>query len=681
MKKLIFVIATVSALISMLLLTSTFDRGLEHLTLDLRFNLFPITESVNDSIIIISVDESSLESMNWLGWPWPRQIWSDMTSFLYNSGAEVIYYDITFATSSTFSASEDSVFGAVAATGSTVFITALGRDEGQEIPPNAIINLDLPQDDSAPFRFASPPVTHIAEGAAYLCSPYAYPDNDGIFRQVPLFFNTDYGVVPSPALAISMLFRKNHSISFEDESLLWGSSKIPLTDQYEMQIRFAGPTGSYKTISVGDVFASMTGDTTIVSPSIFDGKIVMIGYTAADLMDLKPTPYSARCPGVEVIANSVDNILTDKYISTHDNLLTFFLTLLVSLCVAVSLVFIPKVIPASLTGFLVVIAYAIISLVLFKYMNFWLVTVPPISSGLLTLLGGSVVAYQYATKDKKFLKAAFSQYLSPAIVSLVAKNPEMLKLGGEKKDMTAFFSDVAGFTTISEKLDPQDLVKLLNIYLTEMTDIILESGGTVDKFEGDAIIAFWGAPVEFENHAERAVKSALECQRRHADLNRKLKLINFPELTTRMGLASGSMVVGNMGSSKRFDYTMMGTDVNLASRLEGVNKVYGTPILISDTTKQKLPDTILCRKIDVVMVVGQHTPVTIWEPVLEMPSCAATYSEAMEFYCNGDFKTALKIFDKILNDSPSRTMATRCKNFINEGTPSSWNGTWVLTSK
>ena len=681
MKKLIFIIAGISTMLSVALSMGNFDRGLEHLTLDLRFNLFPDMDSVNDSIIIISVDDASLESMNWLGWPWPRQIWSDMTEFLYRSGVEVVYFDITFSTSSTFSAGEDSVFGAAAGGGNTVFITGLGREEGQPIPENALIDLHVPVDNAAPFRYASPPVADIASGAAFLTSPYAFPDPDGMFRQTPVFFPAETGAVPSPALAIAMLFRDDHDVFLQNNALLWSNTEIPLTEDYEMQVRFAGPSGSYRTISVADVFSAMTGDTTSLEPSSLAGKIVLIGYTASDLMDLKPMPYSARCPGVEVIANSLDNILSGRHVVTSGMITTLLLTLFLSLAVAWALVFITRVIPASLTGLLAILAYAAVCLYVFRSLDIWLPAVPPLSAGLLTLLGGSVVAYQYATKDKKFLKAAFSQYLSPAIVSLVAKNPEMLKLGGEKKVMTAFFSDIAGFTTISEKLDPQDLVKLLNIYLTEMTDIILESGGTVDKFEGDAIIAFWGAPVEYEDHAQRAVSSALECQRVHAVLNRRLEEINFPPLHTRMGLASGSMVVGNMGSDKRFDYTMMGTDVNLASRLEGVNKVYSTPILISNTTKEFLPESIKCREIDTVMVMGQKTPVTIWEPVLKIPVFAERYSKALKLYRSGDFQLAMKLFVEIEEDGPSKTMASRCDQFIREGTPAEWDGTWVLTSK
>jgi adenylate cyclase len=680
MKKLIFIIAGISTLLLLAITAAHLDRNLELLTLDLRFNLFPDTLSADSNIVIIGVDNASLESMDWLGWPWPRQIWSDMTAFLYRSGAKVVYFDITFATSSTFSAGEDSVFGAVAGTGKTVFITGLGREEGQPIPPKALIDLSLSTEEADRYRFALPPVPPIAEGAALLAAPYATPDSDGIFRKLPVFFPAETGVVPSPALAIAMLYSENNS-AVDNGNLVSCGTNIPLSDDHEIQIRFAGPVGTYRTVGVADILSAMTGDTTSFKPSQLDGKIVLIGYTASDLMDLKPMPYSARCPGVEVVANAVDNILSGRHVVTQSMTATVVLTLLLSLCVAASLALIPKVIPASLAGLSAILVFAGFSLAAFKYGDVWVTAVPPLSSGILTLLASSVVAYRFATKDKKFLKAAFSQYLSPAIVSQVANHPEMLKLGGEKKEMTAFFSDIAGFTTISEQLDPQELVKLLNIYLTEMTDIILASGGTVDKFEGDAIIAFWGAPVKFEDHAARGVSSALECQRKHKELNERLKQIDFPPLTTRIGLASGVMVVGNMGSDKRFDYTMMGSDVNLASRLEGLNKVYGTPILISGTTRNSLPGSFICREIDTVTVVGQKTSVTIWEPMLQESAYTSQYGKGLRVYRNGDFRSALGFFAGNAGDPPSETMAERCRELIRTKTPDNWDGTWVLTSK
>ena len=680
MKKQIFIIALSSAALAMILTLSGFDENLEHLTLDLRFNLFPDTASAFDDILIIKVDEASLESMNWLGWPWPRQIWSDLTRFLFSAGAEVVYFDITFPTSSTFSATEDSVFGVTAAIGKSVFITGLGRQEGQPIPVKALLSLDLPC-DSLPFRFASPPVADIASGAALLASPYAYPDPDGIFRKFPLLFPAEGGAVPSPALACAMLYTDQMDPEFTDGELTLGGNTYPLSRRYELQVRFAGPSGTYTSLSVSEVFKAMTGDTSGVSPELFRDKIVMIGYTSSDLMDLKPMPYSPRCPGVEVIANATGNILQNRFVHVHGKLVTLALILVLSLAVASAMAFIRKVIPAFASGLFLIFLYAALTLFLFKEWDTWLEAVPALTSGFLTLLAGAVVAYQYTTREKRFLKAAFSQYLSPEVVSQVAANPGMLKLGGEKRTMTAFFSDVAGFTSISEKLDPRDLVSLLNIYLTEMTDIILGSGGTVDKFEGDAIIAFWGAPVEYEDHAERGVRTALECQRKHQELNRNLVEQGFPELHTRMGLASGPMVVGNMGSVKRFDYTMMGTDVNLASRLEGVNKVYGTKVLIADRTRKELPDDIICREIDTVLVVGQKTPVTIWEPRLKAEEWFSIYSKALEHYRAGQFERALELFVSIPEDPPSREMSRRCGVFIEKGAPANWSGTWILSSK
>lgn len=680
MKRQIFLIALSSAVLAMLFTMGGFDHGLELLTLDLRFNLFPDTASACDSIVIIAVDDASLESLNWLGWPWPRQIWSDLTGYLFSSGAEVVYFDITFPTSSTFSASEDSVFGAVAASGKTVFITGLGKQEGAPIPSNALLPVDIPA-YTLPYRFASPPVAEIAEGATLLASPYAFPDQDGLFRQFPLLFPADGGAVPSPPLACAMLFTGNDNPTFDTGALSLGNSRFPLTEDLELQVRFSGPSGTFETVGVSDVFASMTGDTTALSLGFFQNKIVMIGYTSSDLMDLKPMPYSPRCAGVEVIANATGNLLQNRYLHTHGKLITLLLALALSLAVASAMSFIKSVIPASLAGLSVIILFGLVSLLVFREWDLWLETVPPIAAGFLTLLAGAVVAYQYTTREKRFLKAAFSQYLSPEVVSRVAANPEMLKLGGEKRIMTAFFSDVAGFTTISEKLDPRDLVSLLNLYLTEMTDVILNSGGTVDKFEGDAIIAFWGAPVEYRDHAERGVRAALECQRKHTELNERLREQGFPELHTRMGLASGHMVVGNMGSVKRFDYTMMGSDVNLASRLEGVNKVYGTKILIADGTRRQLPPDMVCREIDTVMVVGQKTPVTVWEPCLTPEIWFETYADALNLYRKGDFERALEMFLSIPEDAPAMEMSRRCRNFIEKGAPENWSGTWILSSK
>jgi adenylate cyclase len=680
MKKTLFMIAAASSLLSGALYLSGAGANLEHHTVDMRFRMFPDTESAWDSVLIVAVDGASLESMNWLGWPWPRQIWADITDYLFLNGASAVFFDITFATSSTFSASEDSILGAAASRGNTVFITALGRNQGDSIPAWAILDISL--HDEEPYRFAQPPVGPIAEGAAALAAPYAFPDPDGIFRRYPLFFPVTGGAMPSPALALAMLHTGQGEAVYSHGVLHFRGHRIPLSGSHEVQLRYRGPAGTYETIPVGTLLNAMLGDPSADwSPSGLEGKIVLIGYTAADLMDLKPTPYSARTPGVEVIATALDNILTGSFLTGHGPATTLLLSLLLSLLAATALAFVPRVIPAALLALLANAAYAAAALLAFRNGNFLLEMVPPLASGLLTLLAGSVVAYLYATRDSRFLKAAFSQYLSPEVVSQVAANPEMLRLGGEKRFMTAFFSDVGGFTTISEKLDPKDLVALLNIYLTKMTDIILESGGTVDKFEGDAIIAFWGAPLDIPDHAPRAVSAALECTGMHREMNEFLEAAGYPALCTRIGLASGQMVVGNMGSDKRFDYTIMGSDVNLASRLEGVNKVYGTGILISGTTRELLPESFPCREIDTVMVVGQKTPVTIWEPLTETTPATEAYARGLALYRQRRWKEAEKAFESAGDDPPSCFMAAECRQYACEPPPGNWNGIRILTSK
>ncbi|PIE53140.1 hypothetical protein CSA37_03295 [Candidatus Fermentibacteria bacterium] len=676
MKKHLFIIAAAAALIGSAVHLSGMDSNLENLTLDMRFRMNPADAS--NEIIIIGVDQASLESMDWLGWPWPRQIWSDMTGWLQSSGASVVYFDITFTGSSTFSAMEDSVFGAAASEGNTVFITGLGRDEGNPLPENALLN--IPGASGTPYIYASPPVEPIASGATLLAAPYAFPDPDGTFRSIPLLFPAEGGSVPSAPLAIAML-ASGAEPSVSEGRLHLGEHTFPLNDRNEMQVRFAGPAGTYRTVSVGDVLNAMTGTESSVRTEDFSDAVVLIGYTASDLMDLKPMPYSARCPGVEVIANTVDNLLSGRFVNKLGTLSAVLLSIFAAAGVAAALSFIPGVIPASFTGFSVVLLYWTVTLVSFSNWNIWLPQVPPVLSGLLTLLAGSVIAYRFATREKRFLREAFSQYLSPAVVAQVAANPETLRLGGEKRVMTAFFSDVAGFTSISEQLDPSDLVTLLNTYLSEMTDIILESEGTVDKFEGDAIIAFWGAPVSMEDHAEKAVRAAIACRDRHLDLNRRLREKGFPELHTRIGLASGPMVVGNMGSEKRFDYTIMGSDVNLASRLEGVNKFYGTEILMAGATRAYLPENIITRKIDTVLVVGQKKPVTIWEPISSLEPVHTDYEAAMDLYRKGLFEEAERVFSAHPEDPPSCVLADRCRKLAEKGCPHSWNGIWKLTSK
>ena len=295
-------------------------------------------------------------------------------------------------------------------------------------------------------------------------------------------------------------------------------------------------------------------------------------------------------------------------------------------------------------------------------------------------------------KQKGFIKGAFSQYLSPTVIDQIVENPDMLQLGGEKREMTPFFSDIRGFSTISEGLTPEELVQLLNEYLTAMCDIVSSYHGTIDKFEGDAIIAFWGAPLELPDHATVACHAAIDMQKKNEEMRKTLREQNRPMLYTRIGMSSGSVVVGNMGSADRMDYTMMGDVVNLAARLEGVNKFYQTFTMIPQSTYELAKDDIDTRQLDVIRVVGKKEPISVYE-VLERKNQTSSeksgvvekFLKALKLYEERNFADASKEFEKVLaidpDDGPSQTYVKRCGVFLETPPEKDWDGVYTFTEK
>ena len=338
------------------------------------------------------------------------------------------------------------------------------------------------------------------------------------------------------------------------------------------------------------------------------------------------------------------------------------------------------------------VGYILLCQYLFSEKGLILNLIYPLTVILLTYI--SITAYRYFTESRQkiFIKNAFSTYLAPSVVKHLMDSPESLVLGGEDRVITAFFSDVEGFTSISEKLTPTELVELLNEFLTEMTDVILDHEGTVDKFEGDAIIAFFGAPNEIENQAEMACIACIEMQKKLAKLCEKWKAEGRPELKMRIGLCTGHAVVGNMGSKNRMDYTMMGDTVNTAARLEGVNKVYGNYTLISDTTYQATNGRIIAREIDAIKVVGKEEPVTIYQPLgypedidEQARQTIDHYGQGLYAYRDQDWDKALEFFSAALgvtpDDGPSKTMMERCNAFKVNPPDRDWDGSFSMTTK
>jgi adenylate cyclase len=322
----------------------------------------------------------------------------------------------------------------------------------------------------------------------------------------------------------------------------------------------------------------------------------------------------------------------------------------------------------------------------------------PLLGTLTAFLAAALYNYTTEGSQKRFIKSAFSQYLSPAVIEQLLDNPSLLSLGGERREISIFFSDVQGFTTISENLDPARLTELLNDYLSFMTDTILDTGGTIDKYEGDAIIAFWNAPVSFGDHAARALEASMRCQEKLAERQDFFAEKYGCRLFTRIGLNTGYAVVGNMGSGKRFDYTMLGDSVNLAARLEGLNKQFGTYLMCTEATFNQArkaaegdgKNTVsrrafYGRKLAQVAVVGKKEAVTVYEPMPEAAyrnreAALRRFDSARDLFYQGRFAEALPHFEDLAGqDQPSRFYAEQCRYYLEQ--PAQWRGFWQATSK
>ncbi|MBF0583756.1 MAG: adenylate/guanylate cyclase domain-containing protein [Magnetococcales bacterium] len=419
-------------------------------------------------------------------------------------------------------------------------------------------------------------------------------------------------------------------------------------------------------------------------------KLVLLGDTSEVSHDWFDTPVG-MVYGVEIIADSIHTLLRNAPLRPAD-----YRTeagVLVALMVAAMLAGLIAS-PAVRSLSFVVAAAAFVTAGSYLYIHQGLVI--SLSYGLTALFFSfATITLRYYLLEmgqKQMIKGAFGQYLSPKVVDILVKDPSKLSLGGESREMTAFFSDVAGFSTISEKLTPEELVQLLNEYLTAMCEIIAQYDGTVDKFEGDAIIAFWGAPLDQPNHATLCCYACIDMAKHMVQMREKLLAEGRPRMTVRMGVNSGPMVVGNMGSKQRMDYTIMGDAVNLAARLEGANKFYSSGTMISDATYQQAKEFIEARELDIVRVVGKNEPVIIYQLLDRkgeldptMAEILARYNHGREAYKAKDFATALARFEKILEldpqDGPGLTYVARCKEYLENPPPADWDGVFQFTSK
>ena len=439
-----------------------------------------------------------------------------------------------------------------------------------------------------------------------------------------------------------------------------------------------------------------------VVPFEFVGKKLYYGLTATGTSDLNPMPFDPRYPMVGLHANALNTILDNKIIYEVPKVQVALVIGIIGILLAFGVPALSAAMGGLVTA-IIIGAYGWLSFWLFTNQQIWLDMVGPLSALFIGYLGITVYNYIQEEKNKNFLKESFGTYVSPELIDQMYESGEEPSLGGEEGYHTAFFTDIQSFSAFSEKLTASELVALLNQYLTDMTDVLLENNGTLDKYIGDAIVAFYGAPIDVDNHEYWACKTAIEMQDKLAILREgwQEEGDRWPEIVhnmqNRIGISSGQMVTGNMGSEARMNYTMMGDNVNTAARLESSAKQYGIYIQIADSTYQAVKEKVVVRDLDNVRVLGKNEPVKVWELISEVgqepdqyKKILPAYHEALDLYKNQEWSKAIDAFkasDELeemfggRKTNPSRIYIPRCEHYLENPPGEDWDGVWTLTSK
>jgi len=534
----------------------------------------------------------------------------------------------------------------------------------------------------------------------------AYSDPDGVFRHMIMLIKVGDAYFPTLSLSI---FLDSMRVPFEKlvvewgrrivipavkESLLDNDVIVPIDDRGRAYIPFPQVWDkAFKKMESVSLLQRMRDESLRGNLiEFFEGRFVLIGDVSVGNTDLGQTPLEGHTPLILLHASLLNGLLTNRFYAQWS--LGETLTLIWELGVILALAAVPRS-SWSLYGAGIAVVAGLVVLTWFEFIQFRLFPLVTVGASALTIFFGLLTTLELATgKERAFIKNAFARYVPEGVVEALVANPDLLKLGGEERVMTVLFSDLADFTRISEGMAPDRLVELLMEYLTEMTAIVLASGGIIDKFEGDAIMAEFGAPLPMPDHAEKAVRVGLQMQRRLKELRDIWGGRGLPELRCRVGINTGPMIVGNMGSRQVFDYTVLGDSVNLASRLEGANKRYNTELMISESTHRALPSGVFrCRILDVIKVKGKSRAVKVFEVYGE--ACEPwdedamryydTYGQAFELYLATDFETAAEKFreaSRIRPDDPAvRQMIERIDGLKADELPPGWDGSIALTTK
>lgn len=656
-----------------------------------------------DQIKVILLDQPSLDwgkNENSWTWPWPREAYGVLLDFCKRGGVKAIAFDVLFTEPSAYGVNDDQAFGDAIRRGAPFVGAAfLGEKQGEFTNWPAALPLKLPAVqawDQAAIRFskalksaprATFPITALATNAALLADVNGVPDYDGVYRHATLVREFDGHLVPSLGFATFLAGHPQAQLALEPGWLTVDGKRFPIDKHGRAILRFVGAPGTHQTFNVREIIRSelllREGKKPTIEPAALKDCYVLFGFSAPGLLDLRPTPMSKVYPGVLVHATALDNLLTRMFLRDLPAVWTSLATLLLALAAGLAGRF-SRNSWQTLLGFAVFIALTV-GLGFAGYLaGWWWPIAPGFVAVTLALVGAVVVNYATEGRQKAFIKSAFKYYLGPEVIEQIIADPGKLQLGGEKRELTIFFSDIEKFSSFSERLDPPTLTGLLNEYLSEMGACIQAEGGYLDKYIGDAIVAFWNAPLGQEDHAARSCRAALRCQRRLTELRPDFEQRTGAVVKARIGLNTGAVIVGNMGSHERFNYTILGDAANLASRLEGANKAFGTYLMISESTWQQAGGNFVGRELGRLRVVGRKTPVRVYElaglPGEARPAHFAAFELALAQFYAGDFAAAQAAFEQLSDDPASKAYAAQCRA-LQAHPPAAWDGVWGLTEK
>ena len=668
-------------------------------------------------VIVCLIDGESIDRYG--RWPWPRTRIAELVDALSAAGARVIALDLVFSEPSRHDGvvdlrAEDLALAAALERSGEVVLSFFFRDQPGAAAPAAAPAEDprfradaenlLPailrttgDPEAFPLREhpgAEPNLNLFAAAAA----SQGFTTNRreaGVSRRQYLAARFDGWVYPAlPLRAVERLTGEGLALAWEGALpvIELGERRVEVDGRGRLWVDYPGGWEAFHRASVREVLEGEAG------PEELAGKLVFVGASEVGIGDFTAIPFDTELPGVMVHAAVAENLLADRYLREAGlpRYLSLLAVLAMGLLVALAVASFERHRTGALVAIGLVVAWPLAALAAYLGRGWHLEVVTPVVTGLVAL--GLTLPYQIGIVDARArqIRRTFAQFVSESIVEEMLRHPERVRLGGERREMTVVFSDIRGFTSIAERLDSEELVQVLNQYFTPMTRLVLAEGGTLDKYMGDALMAFFGAPVALPDHAARACRAALAMRSKLAELNAgwraEGKLPEGAALGIGVGLNSGEMSVGNMGSEDVFDYTVIGDNVNLGSRIEGLNKLYGTDVLASEATvkaAQAAGAGFLFRELDRVRVKGKKEPVAIYELVAERPAPpeleerAARFTEALAHYRSRRFEEAVAAFQALADegDPPAAALARRAARLATEGAPEGWEPVETLTSK